>query len=346
MLYASLAAALSFVAAAAAAEAHCMASYVWQQDYWTGKDSSYDDFYKALRKDHKYDDYDCGDLYVNVADASNQGHLANPKGLAKFMEDYYKHNSKGRVYLFYAGGAKGYDDKKWAPEYVKTYTEFVYKYGPKYHWGPIGISFVDVELDEHAWKDIFHHTDEMKHYLYKHYKYDVYVDVHFYYNYHYKHLVELYMKRADHVSVATYSNTYEGLIKLYKYFFKYTFPHAYGKDYYKYKAKITFVGEGNCESKHSCGKTSFCAYYSDKYDDPKGGIRYAYDVFEKADTYVRRHILSRKQYEHYFEGYGSKYGLNYFYWVQCYYGKDLWYKAGLKHCRKYRYYSDQCRRHY
>ncbi|EER06212.1 hypothetical protein Pmar_PMAR005973 [Perkinsus marinus ATCC 50983] len=102
-----------------------MATYSWRQAYWTGQDTTFLDFFKSdVSKE-----YNRGDVYLNVADASNVGKIIHPERLAELIANFRKvSGNSARFYLFYAQG--GGDDKKWAPDFVRVFNEFILKYAP------------------------------------------------------------------------------------------------------------------------------------------------------------------------------------------------------------------------
>ncbi|EER07945.1 hypothetical protein Pmar_PMAR003265 [Perkinsus marinus ATCC 50983] len=300
-----------------------MATYSWRQAYWTGQDTTFIDFFKSdVSKD-----YNRGDVYLNVADASNVGKIIHPERLAELIANFRKvSGNSARFYLFYAQG--GGDDKKWAPDFVRVFKEFILKYGNP-DMGSLGISF-HVKLDLATWYKIFDAFDALK--TDPQFKpYNIALDVTMnYYNTDRK-LVDQIMFRADHVTLLTFANTSPRLINFFVVFLTKICPNCNNNYYPNYKAKITFLAEGDCNS-GACSKTSMCAYYSDRLDNPNGGILYAYNQLSTALDYVRDHVLSKDKFDYFFEAGGTHIGLNFFSWVMCYYGSESWHQIGLQKC--------------
>ncbi|KAF4673806.1 hypothetical protein FOL47_010065 [Perkinsus chesapeaki] len=314
----------------------CMATYSWRQAYWTGNDTTFIDFFKTPQAK----EYNCGDVYLNIADASNEGHLLSPERLADFLSQFREvSGNTATIYLFYAGGAPGYNDTVWALDFVRLFEEFTLNYiHPSL--GPVGISF-NVDLPLQAWMEIFDKTDEMKKTLHG---YDVKVDVTFE---DFKRakpaLVDKIMYRADHVNVITPSNNYDGLVELFEKFLTKTCPYCSTAKYDEYKAKITFIGEGDCRTKRNCKEGSMCAKFSACPSDPDGGILYAYDKLMHAIEYTSAKILLPYKFDHFFPADETHIGLNHFEWVRCFYGYQTWIEANLTECgSQYFGASQQC----
>ncbi|KAF4673803.1 hypothetical protein FOL47_010062 [Perkinsus chesapeaki] len=302
----------------------CMATYSWRQAYWTDNDTSFIDFFKTPQAK----EYNCGDVYLNIADASNEGHLLSPERLADFLSQFREvSGNTATIYLFYAGGASGYNDTVWALDFVRLFEEFTLNYTHP-SLGPVGISF-NVDLPLQAWMEIFDKTDEMKKTLHC---YDVKVDASLSTVNTNRRLVDTIMARSDHVTVTTFSNSAAGLYDKFKIFLNETCPNCNNDYYCNYKAKITFLGEGDCTLPEDCSVASMCAKFSACPDDPNGGILYAYSTMKKAFDAIRGGILPSDRFDHFFPAHETHIGLNYFEWVRCFYGYQTWIEANLTEC--------------
>ncbi|KAF4678665.1 hypothetical protein FOZ60_016269 [Perkinsus olseni] len=302
-----------------------LATYAWNQAYYAGQDPTFIDFFESPEAE----EYNRGDVYLNVADASNLGQLSNPRGLARLILDFREASgSDARFWLFYAGG--GGDDKKWAPDFVRVFKEFILRFG-RSEMGRLGLSY-NVGLDRKTWCEIFDKVDNIRN-IPRIKVHDIKVDVTLNYRNPDKTLVDKIMYRSDHVTVETFNNTYEGLRDMFKTFLLDTCPPCNTDYYCNYNAQITFLAEGNCETKSlPCSESSMCAYYSSCPEDPNGGIRYAYDQLTKAFNYIPGNILPQYRFDHFFKPGDTHFGLNFFEWTVCYYGYESWYEIDLPKC--------------
>ncbi|EER20062.1 hypothetical protein Pmar_PMAR007343 [Perkinsus marinus ATCC 50983] len=311
-----------------------MGTYVERQNIWADPEDTFIRFFQTngARK------YNRGDVYLNVTDASHEGEIFFPDLLAKFIVNFRMlSDNSARLYLFFSGGNG--DDEKWAPAFVRVFKEFIYDYGtPK--MGRLGISF-NVDLHDHnTWNRIFDAADTLKANSWMD-PFDLAIDVLINFNNRDAQLVDEVMYRADHVTVRGIGNYDSYLDHSIMVFFLASCPNCTKDNYSNYKAKITYMAVGNCHDPPSCSQTSMCAYYSNRSDDPKGGILYAYNQLTGAIDYIESY---KYPFAHFFEAGGTHIMLDSFDWVMCFYGSETWDMLGLTRCvSEYRLASQKCR---
>ncbi|KAF4707572.1 hypothetical protein FOZ63_001317 [Perkinsus olseni] len=241
----------------------CRATYA-RKRYWEENDPTFIEFVKVRGPET----YNCGDLYLNVADASTKGTILHTKNLAKFMRTY--------------GGAQG-DEAVSATNFVFFLESF------------------DVKLKFSPYMKILDGVDQMKGRLPQH---NLKLGVTIPYDQEGAVLVDRFMTRADRVTVTILCNNFEILVKMMNHFLKDTCVYCHSVNYDTLNAKITFIAQGDCEdivsnSDHGSGFMPGTAGGSYEV------IFYVYELLKFTTDYLRGNVIADLWFDHLFEEHGS-----------------------------------------
>ncbi|KAF4687883.1 hypothetical protein FOZ63_032884 [Perkinsus olseni] len=307
------------------ADAHgngCLATYA-REKYWRDGDPSFIEFFKT----DEGKTFNCGDVYLAVADASQEGQLPDRDELIQFVKDFREQTeNNGTVYFTYVGGespSRG-TDADWAADFVSLVELFLlYELASEY--GPVGISFSAV-LDEAGWSKVFDAVDDTRRYLARYYPDITFeVDVRLDHSSHGKEAVDEVMRRSNHVSVTTFASRQPELVDMYSTFFTSTCPHCNDDTYEDYKAKVTFVGTGDCSA--PCG-TTMCDYYALNPNN----VQRAYDELYYSINDARGTVLARDRFDYFLKANGTLIGLDHFEESRCIYGDGVLRAIGAPLC--------------
>ncbi|KAF4662228.1 hypothetical protein FOZ61_002614 [Perkinsus olseni] len=276
----------------------CLATYS-RKKYWRDGDPSFIEFFKT----DEGKQYNCGDAYLAVADASREGQLPDRFELIQFVKGFREQTGNdGTIYFTYVGGgspSRG-TEAYWAADFVPM-VELFLLYDLASEYGPVGMSF-DAELDKAGWSKVFGAVEDTRRYFAENYpditfKVDVRLDHSVG-----KEAFDEIMREADHVSVPTFASDQPKLLALYNNFLEKTCPHYEDDNFMGYNAKITFVGTGDCSA--PCG-TTMCDFYPPN-------ITKAHDLLQVAVNISRTISLSQGCFDHLLEADGTLIGLDYF----------------------------------
>ncbi|KAF4734547.1 hypothetical protein FOZ63_019706 [Perkinsus olseni] len=315
----------------------CFATYM-KQRYWRGAVPNQLVFKPlAFFKTKEGGKYNCGDVYLSAADATDAGKLPGDGAkLIQFVKDFREQrgNRNGTVYLVYEGGAARSmtEDGYWAADFVSLFELLLAPYLQEE--GPIGISF-NAAFDKATWSRVFAAVEDARRYASLDWtrNYTFKVDARLDHSSNDKEAVDEVMRKADHVSVTTFSSNQTGLLDMYRTFLTSTCPHCNDKFVGSYKAKITFVARGGCDgSPHG---ESFCDYFmAHRYTHrdlgrtyflvfSSEGIQKAHEELQASINAIPGKVIAEDKFDHLFEDNGTVMGLNDFRESRCIYGVDV-----------------------
>ncbi|KAF4682730.1 hypothetical protein FOZ60_010203 [Perkinsus olseni] len=137
-----------------------LGTYTWSQDYWRDGDDQLFDF---LNSDMGQQ-WNCGDVSVNIADSSNPDFIANPGNLVDFLVNFRrKTNNEGILWLTYGDvvSKKG----SLMVMFVQTFKNFLINYvdaDTMAEIAPIGLSFDVEHVAQEYVKEALEDAQEMK----------------------------------------------------------------------------------------------------------------------------------------------------------------------------------------
>jgi hypothetical protein len=290
-------------------------------------------------------EWQCGDVYLNVADFSSAGEIVNPNDLTKFIVNLRTgaENSDGVVWIVYSDLVDGSPVKM---------LEFVDKF---YGWasaipsediqllGTIGLSFDVLNVDPETAQDVLQKSQIMKSVtsiprgqLLVQFALEASLDQ--------SATTDKIMRYADSALMPLYRNTVQdGLASITDRLAWMLHQQCTGclDDEYaiaNFNAQITILVEASCTVTSNCAETSFCAYDAVA---PNGGAEYIFNtLLDMEKNAVRDSVLSQEQLERLLHPV-SKYAVHAWQWYRCFtpFSDSLSYSD----CEDYHHLAQQCR---
>ncbi|KAF4673470.1 hypothetical protein FOL47_010522 [Perkinsus chesapeaki] len=324
-------------------------TYSWSQDYWRKGDPSLINF--GASDIGKL--WNSGDVYVNIADNTNPDRIHDAEKLLPFMKEWRQRTGNDqRLWLTYGDVKTGKGSRML--EFVDTFQKYLEDYITAKDMqaiAPVGLSFDVEHMEPEDIKKTLLKAQEMKEDVTNKMGYapgSLFID--FAIEGQKNTLGTQYiMQYADHATMMLYRNAIDGDYKddlLYRmnYMMTEQCEVCTQPGWENLKAKITIMLEGSCTVDQYCWKLSMCAYGTDSYPDPSGGIEYAWDLLNelKART-VSDGILTQEQFDYLYDIHGSLYVIHNWEWVRCYYGDEFSRQMGFSNCVKdYHQDVDRC----
>ncbi|KAF4662232.1 hypothetical protein FOZ61_002618 [Perkinsus olseni] len=301
----------------------CLATYS-RQKYWRDGDRSLIEFFKTDEAKQSK----CGDVYLAVADASQEGQLPDRNELIQFVKDLREQiEDNATIYFTYVGGAlpSTGTDAAWAGHFVALVeVHLLFALAPEY--GPLEISF-DAVFDKTGWSEVFDVVvDTRRHFAAYYPNIPFKVDVRLDHSLDDRQVVDEIMRKADRVSVTAFASHRFDLVDMYRTFLTSTCPHCNDESFRDYKAKVTFVATGDCSA--PCG-TTLCDDYA--FVVPSNIVTAPAQLLASINI-ARGHVIGRDRFDYFLEANGTLIGLDHFESSRCIYGDGVLAAIGAPSC--------------
>ncbi|KAF4753216.1 hypothetical protein FOZ62_000162 [Perkinsus olseni] len=326
-----------------------IATYTWSQSYWREGDETLTNFAKSDMGRQ----WNCGDLYINIADASNYNFIKDQTKLVSWMKKWRQESgNNGVIWLTYGDVADKSGEKMVA--FVTTFEQFLMRSVPAQTMAeisPIGISFDVEHIADDYYKEALQKSQDMIKEVTQGMGYlpnSIFVDstIEGEKN---PSETEYVMRYADHALMMLYRNELGGnyeddLLERMKWMMTEQCTVCTQPGWENLKAKITIMVEGSCEMGNGCAKLSMCAKDTSSYPDSNGGIEYIWDTLNNlTKRMVSEGVVTQEQFDHLFDVKGSLFAVHNWEWSRCFYGDSYSQQMGFSDCKDYHSLAADCR---
>ncbi|KAF4670555.1 hypothetical protein FOZ61_010146 [Perkinsus olseni] len=324
-------------------------TYTWSQSYWLEGDQALLNFL-----DHPMGrQWNCGDLYINVADASNHNKIKDEDKLVEWMKTWREQSgNNGTIWLTY-GDVVEKDGPKMVG-FVETFKHFLMRSVSAQDMSliaPMGISFDVEHVAEEYYERALMDAQMMKEEVTEGMGYlpgSIFVDCTIEGE---KNVVETeyVMRHADRALMMLYRNevngTYEDdLVERMKWMMTEQCTVCTQPGWENLRAKITIMVEGACEMGSGCKKLSMCAKDTSSYPDSQGGIQYIWETLQELRRrMIADEIVTQEQFDHIFDVDGTLFAVHNWEWSRCFYGDSFSQEMSFSNCHDYHPLASDCR---
>ncbi|KAF4750263.1 hypothetical protein FOZ62_012222 [Perkinsus olseni] len=328
---------------------HPIGIYSWSQDFWREGDPSLTDFIQTDRGRT----WDCGELYINVADASNYDKIVDQDKLVNWMKKWRQVSGNDEVIWMTYGDVVEQNGTKMV-RFVKTFKDFLLRSVSAEDMAeiaPIGISFDVEHVPDTFYKEALTSSREMVQNVTKGMGYlphSILVGSTIEGEENQKETTYV-MQYADRALMMLYRNAVNGsypddLVERMRWMMTDQCVVCTKPGWENLRAKITIMVEGSCKMGHGCGKLSMCVEDTSKYPDPNGGIEYVWNTLQElTNAIVPEGILTQDQYNKLFLTNGTLYAIHNWDWSRCFYGDDFSREQNYTNCQDYHTMAATCR---
>ena len=314
--------------------------YSWDTSYWMNGNSALLDFLDSEQGQQ----WNCGDIYVNIGDYSSAGSIIAPSNLVEFALSFRQRSRNHAAILYFTYGDVTAHDGDAMVQFTHTFFDWVDtisaydaaaigRIGISYdveHFDPVYTERVLALCRERRKSTAFGEKGLLIQYLIEGDENIAGTDIAFRY--------------ADSVLAMLYSNSLsdispygaDSLISRLKWFLTSQCKKCLDDEYSEsnYTAKITIMVEASCKMGRSCSWASFCAH-----DGPDEGVFYLYTVLEGAIKSLPL-FVTEKQFIRLFS-LDSLFVVNSFEWYRCYTPFDNLFR--FTECENYHSLAEDCR---
>ncbi|KAF4712383.1 hypothetical protein FOZ62_025642 [Perkinsus olseni] len=329
---------------------HKIGIYSWSQDYWSEGDPALTDFIQS----DMGRTWNCGELYINVADPTNYNVIKYQPQLVAWMKKWRQDSGNDAIIWLTYGDVTERDGQKMCA-FVNTYEQFLIRsvsVEDMAEIAPIGISFDVEHVPDDYYLKALTSSREMIANVTKGMGYlpnSIFVGSTIEGEPNQQETTYV-MQNADRALMMLYRNSVngtnnDGLLERMQWMLTDQCVVCTQPGWEDLKAKITIMVEGSCEMGNGCGKLSMCAYDTSKYPDPNGGIEYVWDSLQDlTNEMVPAGILTQDQYNKLFDVNGTLYAIHNWEWSRCYYGDSFSQQNNYTDCiQNYHLDASSCR---
>ncbi|EER15178.1 hypothetical protein Pmar_PMAR006907 [Perkinsus marinus ATCC 50983] len=324
-------------------------TYTWSQSYWREGDDSLINFATSDMGRQ----WNCGDLYINIADASNYNIIKDQTKLVSWMKKWRQETGNNGVIWLTYGDVVDKNGEKMVG-FVTTFEQFLMRSVSAQTMAeiaPIGISFDVEHIADNYYKEALTKSHDMINEVTQGMGYlpnSIYVDstIEGEEN---SQETEYVMRYADHALMMLYRNELGGsyeddLLERMKWMMTEQCIVCTKPGWEDLKAKITIMVEGSCKMGHGCGKLSMCAKDTSSYPDANGGIEYIWNTLNNlTKRMVEEGVVTQEQFDHLFDVNGTLFAVHNWEWSRCFYGDSYSQDMGFSVCKDYHSMAADCR---
>ncbi|EER09816.1 hypothetical protein Pmar_PMAR018457 [Perkinsus marinus ATCC 50983] len=324
-------------------------TYTWSQSYWRESDDSLINFATSDMGRQ----WNCGDLYINIADASNYNIIKDQTKLVSWMKKWRQETGNNGVIWLTYGDVVDKNGEKMVG-FVTTFEQFLMRSVSAQTMAeiaPIGISFDVEHIADNYYKEALTKSHDMINEVTQGMGYlpnSIYVDstIEGEEN---SQETEYVMRYADHALMMLYRNELGGsyeddLLERMKWMMTEQCTVCTKPGWEDLKAKITIMVEGSCKMGHGCGKLSMCAKDTSSYPDANGGIEYIWNTLNNlTKRMVEEGVVTQEQFDHLFDVNGTLFAVHNWEWSRCFYGDSYSQDMGFSVCKDYHSMAADCR---
>ncbi|KAF4677482.1 hypothetical protein FOL47_001297 [Perkinsus chesapeaki] len=328
---------------------HPIGIYAWSQDFWREGDPSLTDFIQTDRGR----DWDCGELYINVADNTNYNFIVDQPQLVDWMKKWRQVSGNDNVIWMTYGDVVEQNGTKMVG-FVKTFGDFLTQSVSAQDMAeiaPIGLSFDVEHVPDTYYKEALMSAQDMVQNVTKSMGYlphSILVGSTIEGEENQQETTYV-MQYADRALMMLYRNEVNGtysddLVERMRWMMTDQCVVCTKPGWENLRAKITIMVEGSCKMGNGCGKLSMCVKDTSQYPDPTGGIEYVWNTLQElTNAIVPEGILTQEQYDKLFLTNGTLYAIHNWDWSRCYYGDDFSRQQNYTNCQDYHSMAATCR---
>ncbi|KAF4724148.1 hypothetical protein FOZ63_032063 [Perkinsus olseni] len=329
-----------------------LGTYSWDQSFWRAGNR---DLLNFLESDTGLA-WNCGDVYINIADYSNWRSIAEPENLLAFARAFRQLSGAGSRVLWMTYGDVVERNGVKMKEFVATFEQWLHDYVDSdtiRQIMPIGLSYDVEHVDPKLVRDALIEAKNMKARLTSQLGYPSG-----------SVLLQATIQGAEDEEGTRYvmEHTDSALMMLYRNYIndptgKYQedsniVNRMYWmltaqcadclKDDYFPHAKITVMVEASCKMGRGCGKLSFCAH-----DGPgaQGGVEYMWNILTEMDRIMQDPVegyMTPARHAALFNP-DTPFAVHDFKWSRCFYGESFYTSMGYDDCDSYNTMAGICR---